>query len=93
MLALSCYGTRSNPVLVMLYGFLGNQKDWQNIIPVPCHYIVGSDDHKFLALATHWQGDSKIVLHIVKQAGHNVHLASPVSYSRKLIQILTEGIF
>ncbi|MEC4728743.1 2-succinyl-6-hydroxy-2,4-cyclohexadiene-1-carboxylate synthase [Shewanella sp. D64] len=68
-----------------------NLWDQPNLIKIPCHYIVGSDDNKFLALATRWQQGSPIKVHTVKQAGHNVHLAAPIEYSRKLIQLLSEG--
>lgn len=67
-----------------------NLWDLPHLISIPCHYIVGSDDSKFLALATRWQQGSTIKLHTIEQAGHNVHLAAPIDYSRKLIQLLTE---
>jgi 2-succinyl-6-hydroxy-2,4-cyclohexadiene-1-carboxylate synthase len=67
-----------------------NLWDLPNLINIPCHYIVGSDDSKFLALATRWQQVAPIKLHALELAGHNVHLAAPIDYSRQLIQLLTE---
>lgn len=59
-------------------------------LPFPCHYIVGGDDSKFLALATRWQQQASVKVRVVEQAGHNVHLAAPQEYSNWLIQTLIE---
>ncbi len=67
-----------------------NLWDLPNLIKITCHYIVGRHDSKFLALATRWQQVAPINVHAVELAGHNVHLAAPIDYSRKLIQLLTE---
>ncbi|BAJ00190.1 2-succinyl-6-hydroxy-2,4-cyclohexadiene-1-carboxylate synthase [Shewanella violacea] len=61
-----------------------------NQIPTPCHYYVGKNDSKFLALALDWQHKSQLTVHQFEQAGHNVHLAATDKFCQQLILQLTE---
>ncbi|AQS35518.1 2-succinyl-6-hydroxy-2,4-cyclohexadiene-1-carboxylate synthase [Shewanella psychrophila] len=61
-----------------------------NQISAPCHYYVGKDDSKFLALALNWQDQSSLTVHQFDRAGHNIHLAAANKFCQQLILQLTE---
>ncbi|NRB22241.1 2-succinyl-6-hydroxy-2,4-cyclohexadiene-1-carboxylate synthase [Shewanella sp.] len=59
-------------------------------ISAPCHYYVGKDDSKFLALALRWQSQSRLTVHQFERAGHNAHLAAADKFCQQLILQLIE---
>ncbi|WOT06920.1 2-succinyl-6-hydroxy-2,4-cyclohexadiene-1-carboxylate synthase [Shewanella sp. DAU334] len=62
--------------------------DTPAIIKAPCYFIAGDDDQKFTALATRWQQQSTIKLHVAEGCGHNVHSAAPALFSQLVLQLI-----
>ncbi|MCL1056580.1 2-succinyl-6-hydroxy-2,4-cyclohexadiene-1-carboxylate synthase [Shewanella gelidimarina] len=62
--------------------------DTPAIISAPCYFIAGSDDQKFLSLATRWQQQYPIAMYSVAASGHNVHSAAPMAFSKQVLQLL-----
>jgi 2-succinyl-6-hydroxy-2,4-cyclohexadiene-1-carboxylate synthase len=62
--------------------------DTPAIIASPCYFIAGSDDQKFLSLATRWQQQYPIAILPVAASGHNVHSAAPAAFSQRILQLL-----
>ena len=93
---LSLIKTRSKNKPMSLYNCyratsLALQEDlWDvpNKLAVSCHYYLGEQDSKFLALANEWQKISSVEVHRIPDAGHNVHLAAP----QLLIQAMTANM-
>ncbi|WP_299797997.1 2-succinyl-6-hydroxy-2,4-cyclohexadiene-1-carboxylate synthase [uncultured Shewanella sp.] len=74
---------------------LAKQQDlWHlpNQLQLPCHYFTGKDDSKFSAVASKWASIAGIQVHVIADAGHNVHLASPALFCRQLIKHLIEDV-
>lgn len=59
-----------------------------NQVEFDCHYYVGDKDIKFSTLAANWQSTSAINVHTIENAGHNVHLAAPISFCQQLVHQL-----
>ncbi|WP_394202566.1 2-succinyl-6-hydroxy-2,4-cyclohexadiene-1-carboxylate synthase [Shewanella waksmanii] len=62
-----------------------------NLLPHRCHFYVGDQDSKFLAIGQQWQQQTQLSLHVIRDAGHNVHLAQPTLFCQSLLtQLLKE---
>ncbi|MCL1050539.1 2-succinyl-6-hydroxy-2,4-cyclohexadiene-1-carboxylate synthase [Shewanella abyssi] len=66
----------------------GDLWDTPMIISAPCYFIAGSDDQKFLSLATRWQQQYPIAIHPMAASGHNVHSTAPEVFSQLVVQLL-----
>ncbi|GIU11103.1 putative 2-succinyl-6-hydroxy-2,4-cyclohexadiene-1-carboxylate synthase [Shewanella sp. c952] len=62
--------------------------DTPAVISAPCFFIAGSDDNKFLSLATRWQQQYPLKLYPVNASGHNVHSAAPDTFSQLVLRLL-----
>ena len=62
--------------------------DTPAVISASCFFIAGSNDKKFLSLATRWQQQYPLKLYAVNASGHNVHSAAPDTFSQLVLRLL-----
>lgn len=68
---------------------LGNQPNLRPELAklkIPCHYLVGNNDLKFMAIARTLP--KNVVTHIFEDAGHNIHHGQPLHWLQTVKQII-----